>query len=442
MFVDNIRIFARAGKGGNGLVSFRRAKFVPKGGPDGGDGGDGGSVILEVDPHTNDLRSFFYDPKLIATDGVGGQSAKKHGKNGKSVIGKVPPGTIIYRSNASSMAEATWLEREGEGIELEKIADLTEIGTRFTLCQGGLGGKGNWHFRSATNQAPTEAEMGTEGEEGVFFMELRRIADAGLVGYPNAGKSTLLGDISEAKPKVASYPFTTLQPIIGVVEFDSFRRCVVADIPGIIEGASEGAGLGHDFLRHIDRCRLLIHVVDVSGSEGRDPIEDFETINRELADYSPALASRPQIVAANKCDLLGDDREPIERLKKHVEAQGYEFFELSAATTAGTKELMQRAAAMLSTLPPIAVYEPDYVPPAPDLGSPEDVEIEEDDGVWYVSGPWMDRLVSTVNFTDYESRMYFDKSLRDAGIYERMEALGIRDGDTISICGMTFEYKS
>lgn len=442
MFVDNIRIFARAGKGGNGLVSFRRAKFVPKGGPDGGDGGDGGSVILEVDPHTNDLRSFFYDPKLIATDGVGGQSAKKHGKNGKSVIGKVPPGTIIYRSNASSMAEATWLEREGEGIELEKIADLTEIGTRFTLCQGGLGGKGNWHFRSATNQAPTEAEMGTEGEEGVFFMELRRIADAGLVGYPNAGKSTLLGDISEAKPKVASYPFTTLQPIIGVVEFDSFRRCIVADIPGIIEGASEGAGLGHDFLRHIDRCRLLIHVVDVSGTEGRDPIEDFETINRELADYSPALASRPQIVAANKCDLLGDDREPIERLKKHVEAQGYEFFELSAATTAGTKELMQRAAAMLSTLPPIAVYEPDYVPPAPDLGSPEDVEIEEDDGVWYVSGPWMDRLVSTVNFTDYESRMYFDKSLRDAGIYERMEALGIRDGDTISICGMTFEYKS
>lgn len=442
MFVDNIRIFARAGKGGNGLVSFRRAKFVPKGGPDGGDGGDGGSVILEVDPHTNDLRSFFYDPKLIATDGVGGQSAKKHGKNGKSVIGKVPPGTIIYRSNASSMAEATWLEREGEGIELEKIADLTEIGTRFTLCQGGLGGKGNWHFRSATNQAPTEAEMGTEGEEGVFFMELRRIADAGLVGYPNAGKSTLLGDISEAKPKVASYPFTTLQPIIGVVEFDSFRRCIVADIPGIIEGASEGAGLGHDFLRHIDRCRLLIHVVDVSGSEGRDPIEDFETINRELADYSPALASRPQIVAANKCDLLGDNREPIERLKKHVEAQGYEFFELSAATTAGTKELMQRAAAMLSTLPPIAVYEPDYVPPAPDLGSPEDVEIEEDDGVWYVSGPWMDRLVSTVNFTDYESRMYFDKSLRDAGIYERMEALGIRDGDTISICGMTFEYKS
>ncbi len=296
MFVDNIRIFARAGKGGNGLVSFRRAKFVPKGGPDGGDGGDGGSVILEVDPHTNDLRSFFYDPKLIATDGVGGQSAKKHGKNGKSVIGKVPPGTIIYRSNASSMAEATWLEREGEGIELEKIADLTEIGTRFTLCQGGLGGKGNWHFRSATNQAPTEAEMGTEGEEGVFFMELRRIADAGLVGYPNAGKSTLLGDISEAKPKVASYPFTTLQPIIGVVEFDSFRRCVVADIPGIIEGAHNNRGLGHEFLRHITRCKVLVFVTRPE-SKGR-PFGRPSCFRCGLAWHPPLAAPKARRVPA------------------------------------------------------------------------------------------------------------------------------------------------
>ena len=311
MFVDNIRIFARAGKGGNGLVSFRRAKFVPKGGPDGGDGGDGGSVILEVDPHTNDLRSFFYDPKLIATDGVGGQSAKKHGKNGKSVIGKVPPGTIIYRSNASSMAEATWLEREGEGIELEKIADLTEIGTRFTLCQGGLGGKGNWHFRSATNQAPTEAEMGTEREEGVFFMELRRIADAGLVGYPNAGKSTLLGDISEAKPKVASYPFTTLQPIIGVVEFDSFRRCIVADIPGIIEGAHNNRGLGHEFLRHITRCKVLVFVLDMAGSEGRDPIEDLQNLRTEIKLYSEDLAKQPWFVVANKMDLEGAEENLV-----------------------------------------------------------------------------------------------------------------------------------
>ena len=307
MFVDNIRIFARAGKGGNGLVSFRRAKFVPKGGPD---GGDGGSVILEVDPHTNDLRSFFYDPKLIATDGVGGQSAKKHGKNGKSVIGKVPPGTIIYRSNASSMAEATWLEREGEGIELEKIADLTEIGTRFTLCQGGLGGKGNWHFRSATNQAPTEAEMGTEGEEGVFFMELRRIADAGLVGYPNAGKSTLLGDISEAKPKVASYPFTTLQPIIGVVEFDSFRRCVVADIPGIIEGASAGKGLGLRFLRHIERNSLLLFMVPADSDDIR---KEYEILLNELRTFNPEMLDKQRVLAITKCDML--DQELMDEIE-------------------------------------------------------------------------------------------------------------------------------
>ena len=313
MFVDNIRIFARAGKGGNGLVSFRRAKFVPKGGPDGGDGGDGGSVILEVDPHTNDLRSFFYDPKLIATDGVGGQSAKKHGKNGKSVIGKVPPGTIIYRSNASSMAEATWLEREGEGIELEKIADLTEIGTRFTLCQGGLGGKGNWHFRSATNQAPTEAEMGTEGKEGVFFMELRRIADAGLVGYPNAGKSTLLGDISEAKPKVASYPFTTLQPIIGVVEFDSFRRCIVADIPGIIEGASAGKGLGLRFLRHIERNSLLLFMVPADSDDIR---RDYDILLGELTQYNPELLDKERLLAVTKCDMLDDGL--LEELRAHL----------------------------------------------------------------------------------------------------------------------------
>ena len=440
MFVDNIRIFARAGKGGNGLVSFRRAKFVPKGGPDGGDGGDGGSVILEVDPHTNDLRSFFYDPKLIATDGVGGQSAKKHGKNGKSVIGKVPPGTIIYRSNASSMAEATWLEREGEGIELEKIADLTEIGTRFTLCQGGLGGKGNWHFRSATNQAPTEAEMGTEGEEGVFFMELRRIADAGLVGYPNAGKSTLLGDISEAKPKVASYPFTTLQPIIGVVEFDSFRRCIVADIPGIIEGASEGAGLGHDFLRHIDRCRLLIHVVDVSGCEGRDPVEDFKAIQEELKQYGPDLASRPMIVAGNKVDIAAD-RTGLEALKAYVEGLGMPFYEISAAAQLGTRELMFAAARELEHLPPITVYEPTYVERPPEVDTSGEVSIEKYDDTWVVEAPWLQQLIASVNFGDFESRNWFDKNLRQSGLFDRLEAMGIQDGDIVSMYDLEFEYQ-
>jgi GTP-binding protein len=305
MFVDHIRIFAKAGKGGNGSASFHRAKFVPKGGPDGGDGGDGGDVILEVDPHTNDLRTFFYDPKLIATDGVGGKANKKHGRNGKTIIGKVPPGTIVYRSNASSLAEATWLDREGDGLEISQIADLTEIGTQYVLCAGGKGGRGNWHFRSATNQAPTEVEMGEDGGEGVFCLELRRIADAGLVGFPNAGKSTLLGDLSSAKPKVANYPFTTLQPIVGVVEFEDHRRCVVADIPGLIEGAHQNRGLGHEFLRHITRCKLLLFVIDMAGSEGRDPIEDLQQLRTEIKLYSEDLARQPWIVIANKMDMEG-----------------------------------------------------------------------------------------------------------------------------------------
>lgn len=306
MFVDNIRIFAKAGDGGNGAVSFRRAKFVPKGGPDGGDGGDGGSVILRVDPHTNDLRSFFYDPKLIAENGIPGKAVKKHGKNGKTVIARIPPGTRIYRSNAESMAEATYLIKEGEAeglsLELELIADLTQIGDEFILCQGGKGGKGNWHFRTATNQTPQEYTSGTDGGRGVFFFELRRIADAGLVGFPNAGKSTLLGAISQAKPKVANYPFTTLQPIIGVVEFPKFRRCVIADIPGIIEGAHENRGLGHEFLRHITRCKLLLFVIDMAGIDGRDPIEDLEKLRTEISLYNEELAKQPWMVIANKMD--------------------------------------------------------------------------------------------------------------------------------------------
>ena len=301
MFVDHIRIFAKAGKGGNGLASFRREKFVPRGGPDGGDGGDGGSVVLEVSSGVNDLRNYFYDPKLVATDGMPGMHALKHGKSGKTVVGKVPPGTIVYRSNAATMQEATWLEREGEGIELEQIADLTRPGERFVLCQGGKGGRGNWHFRTATDQAPLTFEYGTEAESGVFFLELRRIADVGLVGYPNAGKSSLLGTLSRATPKVASYPFTTLQPVVGVVEYDDYSRCVVADIPGIIDGASQNRGLGHEFLRHIMRCQILLFVVDMTGLE-HDPVEAIQTLRKEVKLYSEELAARPWVIVANKMD--------------------------------------------------------------------------------------------------------------------------------------------
>lgn len=339
MFVDHIRIFAKAGKGGNGSSSFRREKFVPRGGPDGGDGGDGGSVILEVDPHTDDLRSYFYDPKLLASDGVQGKGAKKHGKNGKTIIGRIPPGTIVYRSNATSMQDATWMEREGEGLELAQIADLTEIGDRLVLCQGGKGGKGNWHFRSATNQAPTECELGTEGEDGVFFFELRRIADAGLVGFPNAGKSTLLGDISQAKPKVASYPFTTLQPIIGVVDFPDYRRCVVADIPGIIEGAHANRGLGHEFLRHITRCRLLLFVLDMACTDGRDPISDLEQLRTEIKLYSEELSQRPWLIAANKMDVP-EAQEHLQALRDRFPKQ--EIIPISALEKTGLDELCAR----------------------------------------------------------------------------------------------------
>ncbi len=343
MFVDNIRIFAKAGKGGNGLASFRREKFIPRGGPDGGDGGDGGSIILEVAEGSNDLRRYFFDPKLIATDGRAGMHNRKHGKSGKTVVAQVPQGTIVYRSNAASMQEATWLEREGDGIELEQIADLTEPGQRFVLCQGGKGGRGNWHYRSATNRTPIEFEYGTDAESGVFFFELRRIADAGFVGYPNAGKSTLLGAISAAKPKVASYPFTTMQPIVGMVEFPDFTRCVVADIPGIIEGASENRGLGHEFLRHIMRCQLLIFVVDMSGLE-HDPVEAISTLRKEVKLYSEELAARRWVIVANKMD----DEAAADNLAILQQRFGkIEIIPISAAEQTGIEDFKTRLKELL-----------------------------------------------------------------------------------------------
>lgn len=305
MFIDHIRIFGKAGDGGDGVVSWRREKFVPKGGPDGGDGGAGGNVILVVDPSTDNLRQYHYDPKLVAENGKNGAGGRKTGKSGKDIIGRVPPGTVVYRSSAVTIQEAVDLERGDEGIDLEPIADLTENGQRFVLCKGGEPGKGNWNFKTATNQAPVEHTLGTPGEQSVFYLELRRIADAGLVGFPNAGKSTLLGKLSAAKPKVASYPFTTLQPSVGVVEFGGYRRCTVADIPGLIEGAHENRGLGHEFLRHITRCRVLLFVIDMAGSEGRDPVSDLEILRREVKEYDEELARFPWKIVANKMDLEG-----------------------------------------------------------------------------------------------------------------------------------------
>ena len=297
------------------------------------------------------------------------------------------------------------------------------------------------HFATPTRQVPHFAKPGLPGESHDITLELKLLADVGLVGFPNVGKSTLLSVVSKAHPKIANYHFTTLFPNLGVVYVDEGVSFVMADIPGIIEGASEGAGLGHDFLRHIDRCRLLVHLVDVSGSEGRDPVDDFEAICTELREYSPELAERPQIVAANKCDLLGEDHTNLERLKRMVEASGFEFFEMSAATHDGTRALVQECARRLAELPPIAAYEADYVPPEPVIDTSEDLEIRQFDDMWIVEGPWLQRLVATVNFSDYESRMFFDRVLREAGVFARMEEMGVKDGDTVSMYDLMFEYK-
>jgi len=336
MFIDHVRIFAKAGDGGDGVVSWRREKFVPRGGPDGGDGGAGGDVVLVVDPSTDNLRQYHFDPKLVAEDGKNGAGARKTGRGGKDVVGRVPPGTVVYRTNAATVHEAVGLERGDEGIDLEPIADLTEQGQRFVLCRGGEPGMGNWNFRTATNRAPTEHTLGTPGDSGVFYLELRRIADAGLVGFPNAGKSTLIGKLSAAKPKVASYPFTTLQPVVGVVQFPGFRRCTLADIPGLIEGAHENRGLGHEFLRHITRCRLLLFVIDIAGSEGRDPVADLEVLRREIREYDEELARFPWKVVANKTDLEG----AAERLEQfRLRFPKVEVLPVSAETGDGLDEL-------------------------------------------------------------------------------------------------------
>ncbi len=338
MFIDHIRIYAQAGDGGNGIVSFRREKYVPRGGPDGGDGGNGGDVVLVVDPHTDNLRAFHYDPKLVAKSGAHGQGARKSGKSGRRVVGRVPPGTVVYRCSAATVQEAATQEGGEEGIDLEPIADLTKYGEEFVLCQGGAGGKGNWNFRSPTHQAPTECTLGEEGARGVFYLELRRIAEVGLVGFPNAGKSTLLGKLSEAKPKVAAYPFTTLQPMVGVVEFGGFRRCTVADIPGLIEGAHQNRGLGHEFLRHVTRCKLLLFVIDMAGSEGRDPVADLEVLRKEVREYDVELARFPWLVVANKMDLEGAAEKLAGFRKRFPKA---EVIPVSAEHDEGLAELRQ-----------------------------------------------------------------------------------------------------
>ena len=422
-FVDKARITVHAGKGGDGAVAFHREKYVAAGGPDGGDGGRGGNVVFTVDENMSTLMDFRYKRKYVAGNGANGMGKRCYGKDGDTLYIKVPRGTIVRDTETGAI-----------------MHDMSD-GEDWIAAKGGRGGWGNMHFATPTRQVPRFAKPGLPGESHDITLELKLLADVGLVGFPNVGKSTLLSVVSKAHPKIANYHFTTLFPNLGVVYVDEGVSFVMADIPGIIEGASEGAALGHDFLRHIDRCRLLVHLVDVSGSEGRDPVEDFEAINAELREYSPELAERPQIVVGNKCDLLGDERENIEKLRAHVEAQGYAFFELSAAAHSGTRELVQECARRLRELPPILRYEADYVPPEPKVDTSGELTIEHFDDMWLVEGPWLQRLVATVNFSDYESRMYFDRILREAGVFKRMEEMGVRDGDTVSMYDLMFEYK-
>ena len=421
-FIDKARITVRAGDGGNGAVAFHREKYIAAGGPDGGDGGNGGSIILQVDDNMSTLMDFRYKRKYVAGNGVDGQGGRRKGKDGQSLTIKVPRGTLVRHAETG-----------------EIIKDMSDS-EPYVLCRGGKGGWGNQHFATPTRQVPRFAKSGLPGQSLDVFLELKLLADVGLVGFPNVGKSTLLSVVSKAHPKIANYHFTTLYPNLGVVYVDEGVSFVMADIPGIIEGASDGAGLGHDFLRHIDRCRLLVHLVDVSGSEGRDPIEDFEAINQELKQYSEDLASRPQIVVANKTDLL-QDPELLEKFRAHVEGKGYTFMAMSAATHQGTRELAGKIAQTLSTLPPVTVYEPEYVPRPPEVDVSQPLDIRHEDDVWLIEGPWLERLMSNINFSDYESRMYFDRMLRQSGLFERLESMGIQDGETVSMYNLEFEYQ-
>lgn len=423
MFVDKAKIKIKAGNGGDGAVSFHREKYVASGGPDGGNGGKGGDIVFVADDNFSTLIDFRYKKKYIAENGQNGGSNRCTGKSAPDLVIKVPRGTVIK-------------DAETGRIMADISSDAPEI-----LAKGGNGGKGNCNFATSTRQIPRFAKPGFPGEEFEVTLELKLIADIGLVGFPNVGKSTLISVVSAAKPKIANYHFTTLTPVLGVVKISDEKSFVMADIPGLIEGASDGIGLGHEFLRHVERCRLIIHMLDASGIEGRDPIEDFEIINDELKNFSEDLAGCPQIVAANKCDMASE--EQIERLEKYIADRGLSFFKISAATTEGTKELVKAAAAELEKLPPVKKYEAEPISKAElerKALANSKFEIEIEDGVYYVYAPWLEPIMRTVNMDDYSSLLYFQQVLRRSGIIEKLEEMGIREGDTVNIFGFEFDF--
>lgn len=421
MFVDIANIKIKAGDGGNGAVAFHREKYVASGGPDGGDGGKGASIVFKVDDNLATLADFRYKRKYVAKNGEPGGGGKRSGKGADDLIIFVPRGTLIKHTQSGKV-----------------LADMS-LTDSFVAAKGGRGGWGNTHFSTPTRQTPRFAKPGAAGEEWDVTLELKLLADVGLLGFPSVGKSSLISVVSQAKPKIADYHFTTLVPNLGVVSMGEGNSFVIADIPGLIEGASDGIGIGHEFLRHVERCRLLVHIVDIAGSEGRDPIQDFTIINSELEKFNPELASRPQIVAGNKIDLATE--EQIEEFEKYVRNLGYDFYPICAPILEGTKELINAVYTKLSTLPPIKEYEPEEIP-LEMLFDPNDqsFNIEVDDGVFYVEAKWLPRILSAVNMDDYESLQYMQRVLEKSGIFDALREKGIEEGDLVSIYDYEFEF--
>ena len=423
MFIDKVTINIRSGKGGDGAVSFQREKYIPNGRPDGGDGGKGGDIVFKADKALNNLVAFKYKRKYFAEDGQNGSAKRCTGRDADGMVIYVPIGTVLFNADTG-----------------EFLCDMTEHNQKYVAAKGGRGGNGNQHYATSTRQAPMFAKPGDDAIEMQILLELKTIADVGLVGFPNVGKSTFLSVVTNAKPKIANYHFTTLSPNLGMVQYKDAQDFIIADIPGLIEGANEGLGLGHDFLRHVERTRLLVHVIDVSGVEGRDPKEDFDVINNEMFSYSEKLQLRPQIVALNKVDILGD-REKAEEVKQYFENKGYPTFIMSAATGQGTQELLDRIISELAeiTVEPLLFEEEDFVINAPIVK--EDFVITRDSkGVFFVEGDMIRRLLMTVNLDDYQSNVYFQKVLKNKGVFEELENRGVKDGDTVNLMGYEFEY--
>ena len=422
MFTDYVKIIAKAGKGGNGAISFRREKYVAAGGPDGGDGGKGGDIYFEVDPDANTLIDFRYNKKFKAEDGKNGEGAHKYGKSGTDLYIKVPIGTIIRDAKTN-----------------EILADLSQEGQKQLILSGGRGGKGNSHFATSTRQAPRFAQDGESGEEKELILELKLLADVGLIGFPNVGKSTFLSMTTSATPKIADYHFTTLEPNLGVVKTKTGASFVIADIPGIIEGASEGSGLGLQFLRHIERTRLLLHVIDVSGSEGRKPVEDFYTINAELKKYSEKLSKRKQIIVANKIDIL-QDQNLYKDLENVAKENNLEIYKISAATGDGISDLINHVAEVLQTLPKEDLLETSdrklYT-----LNEDEEYTIEKIDDKYVIKGEAVERIMRRVNIEDNESLYYFQKSLDNLGVNQKLKQMGIKEGDIVKILDYELEWE-